>query len=199
MEAIETLMNEHRMIERVIDALNAFAGETARKGGEDKAELRRFVTFIRELADAVHHGKEEEVLFAAMVEAGFPRHAGPVGVMLAEHHEGRRLVGVLAGLADAGAPWTAADRQLLLEAADGYGALLRQHIHKEDAILYPMAEQRLAPEAQERVDALCTELDVNQAPRISELHALGEALVQAHAPHATSVAPPRAAFACGGF
>lgn len=200
MEAIETLMTEHRLIERVIDALVAFTGDASRRTSEDdKPELARFVTFIRELADDVHHGKEEEVLFAAMVEAGFPRQAGPVGVMLAEHAEGRRLVAHLKALAEQQVPWSAADRQLLAEAANGYGQLLRHHIHKEDAILYPMAEQRLAPTTHERVDALCAELDRNQARRVEELHALGEALVKTHAPHATSVAPPRAAFACGGF
>jgi hemerythrin-like domain-containing protein len=197
MEAIETLMTEHRLIERVCDAVAAFAEEAARKSADDKAELGRFVTFIRELADGVHHAKEEEVLFAAMVEAGFPRHAGPVGVMLAEHTEGRRLVSILRGLAEQQAPWSVTDRQNLVEAAYGYGGLLRQHIHKEDAILYPMAEQRLAPATHERVDTVCAELDRNQAVRIEELHALGEELVRTYAPHATSTAP-RISFAGGG-
>lgn len=145
MEAVEVLMNEHRLIERVIDALVAFAAETSRKSGDEKAELGQFVTFIRELADEVHHGKEEEVLFAAMVEAGFPRGTGPVGVMLSEHAEGRRLVSVLRGLATQAAPWSPAERQLLVEAANGYGALLRNHIHKEDAILYPMPSSGSTP------------------------------------------------------
>lgn len=194
MEAIETLMTEHRLIERVIEALNAFADGASRKTTDERDELGRFVTFIRELADGVHHGKEEEVLFAALVEAGFPRQGGPVGVMLGEHAEGRRLVAMLRGLAEQPAPWNAADRQLLVEASGGYGALLRAHIHKEDAILYPMAEQRLAAESQARVDALCAELDRNQAARIEALTELGEALVATHAPNATSVAPERAAF-----
>ncbi|MFL5301192.1 MAG: hemerythrin domain-containing protein [Anaeromyxobacteraceae bacterium] len=198
MEAIETLMSEHRAIERVIEAFAAFAGEASRKSADDKAELGRFVTFIRELADGVHHGKEEEVLFAALIEAGFPREAGPVGVMLSEHTEGRRLVSILRGLAEQQAPWSAADRQLLVEASSGYGGLLRNHIHKEDAILYPMAEQRLAPATHDRVDAVCAELDRNQARRIEELHALGEELVRTYAPHATTAAP-RVAHAGGCF
>jgi hemerythrin-like domain-containing protein len=186
MDAIENLMTEHRLIERVIDGLVAFADDASRKTSDEKEELSRFVRFIRELADGVHHGKEEEILFAAMVEAGFPRQAGPVGVMLAEHDEGRRVVGILRGLSEQAEPWTVADRQLLVEAANAYGGLLRQHIHKEDAILYPMAEQRLAPEALERVNALCEQLDANQAAAIEDLHGLGERLVQTHAPHAVS-------------
>jgi hemerythrin-like domain-containing protein len=192
MDATENLMTEHRLIERVIEALNAFADVAGRKATDDKEELGRFVTFVRELADGVHHAKEEEILFAAMVEAGFPRDGGPVGVMLAEHDEGRRHVAVLRRLAEQAGPWSADDRQVLVEAAGGYGDLLRAHIHKEDEILYPMAEARLAPESLERVDALCAELDRGQAARIEELLALGEDLVRAHAPLAgqgTSAAP----------
>jgi hemerythrin-like domain-containing protein len=194
MDAIETLMTEHRLIERVIEGLTAFAAETSRRTTDDKPELARFVTFIREFADGAHHGKEENVLFAAMVEAGFPREAGPIGVMLAEHHEGRRLVGILRGLAEQQDPWTAEDRHLLVEAAEGYGGLLRQHIHKEDAILYPMAEARLAPDALETVHARCGSYDQAHAAEHERLAALGEELVNRHAPGAVSVPAPRMAF-----
>src|SRR6266540_1126404 len=123
MDAIETLMTEHRLIERACDALAAFADEVRRKSTDDKEELGRFVTFIREFADACHHGKEEDILFAAMVEAGFPRHGGPIAVMLMEHDQGRAHVRVLADLAAQAAPSSVADRQRLAEAAHGYAGL----------------------------------------------------------------------------
>ena len=158
MEAIQTLMNEHRQIERATEALVAFA-DGVRRGGGTAAELGRFVRFIREFADALHHAKEEDVLFAAMVEAGFPRDFGPIGVMLHDHEAGRRQVGALARLAERTSPWTEAEREELLSAAHGYAALLRAHIHKEDAILYPMAEQRLPGELAQRVDQACSDLE----------------------------------------
>src|SRR5512145_1493870 len=145
MEAIETLMSEHRIIERAIDALTAFADETRRRTSDDKQELGRFVEFIRQFADGCHHGKEEDILFKAMVEAGFPSQGGPIAVMLHEHDVGRAFVKRLADLAAQAAPWSAQDREALAEAAHGYANLLRQHIHKEDDILYPMAEQHLPP------------------------------------------------------
>jgi hemerythrin-like domain-containing protein len=195
MDAIETLMNEHRVIERVIDGLVAFTEETERKGTTDTAELSRFVTFIREFADACHHGKEEDILFAAMVEAGFPREGGPIAVMLHEHDQGRRLVAILRERAGQSAPWTDADRHEIAEAARGYGDLLRAHIHKEDAILYPMAEQHLAPEALQDVAEACEryEADPARAGRHGELHALADALVARHAgaAHPAPRTPPR--------
>ena len=182
MDAIETLMNEHRLIERALDALVSFADEVRRKTTDDKEELGRFVTFIREFADACHHGKEEAILFAAMVEAGFPRNGGPIAVMLFEHDQGRALVRKLAALAQQESPWSADDRQRVAEAAYGFSQLLHSHIHKEDAILYPMAEQRLPPDVLERVSADCEryEQEKTGSGEHERLHRLAEELLARH-------------------
>jgi hemerythrin-like domain-containing protein len=184
MDAIETLMTEHRAIERAIDALLVFTESSRRGASEDRAELGRFVTFIRDFADAAHHGKEEEILFASMVEAGFPRHAGPVAVMLHEHDLGRRFVGELDRLARQPEPWSAADRDALAEAALGYGQLLRAHIQKEDSILYPMAMQRLPEPLLRRVEEACAAFEARQAADGTQarLEALGRQLVTRHVP-----------------
>jgi hemerythrin-like domain-containing protein len=202
MDAIETLMNEHRVIERVLDGLVAFTGEVRRKGSTEKEELSRFVTFIREFADACHHGKEEDILFGAMVEHGFPREGGPVAVMLHEHDQGRALVGILKSRVDQQEPWTDADRQEVAQVASGFSDLLRAHIHKEDAILYPMAEQHLPPEVMEAVGSACEryEQEETRAGAHERLHALAEDLVRLHAPavHPSSGPPSRAGFGCFG-
>ncbi len=184
MDPIETLMNEHRLIERGIDALLAFADEVRRKETDEKEELGRFVTFIREFADGCHHGKEENILFATMVEAGFPSHGGPIAVMLMEHTEGRGYVQALAELQLQETPWSPEDRQRLADAAYGYGDLLRQHIHKEDAILYPMAEQRLPPHLLERIADECERFEAHKASsgEHDRLHALADELIARHAP-----------------
>jgi hemerythrin-like domain-containing protein len=178
MDAIETLMAEHQQILAAIDALEGFAGEV-RRGAGDAAELGRFITFIREYADAHHHAKEEDLLFTAMVEAGFSRDSGPIGVMLHDHAEGRQHVGVLVEVAAAPAPWSAADRERLHAAALGYADLLRAHIQKEDGILYPMAEARLPAALRARVDAAAAAHDSRQAASgvLPRLEALGASLV----------------------
>lgn len=202
MDAIETLMNEHRTIERVLDALVAFGDDAQRRGGTEKEELARFVRFFREYADAAHHAKEEDVLFRAMVAHGFPRNGGPVAVMLHEHDQGRALVGVLDARAEQPAPWSDADRQEIVEVARGFSAMLHAHIHKEDAVLYPMAEQHLPPAALAEVGAACERADEARTASGAgdRLQALADELV---ARHASAVHPPNDSvrpvpFGCGG-
>jgi len=202
MDAIETLMNEHRTIERVLDALVAFAEEVRRKGTTEKDELARFVTFAREFADARHHGKEEGVLFVAMTEHGFPRNGGPIAVMLTEHDQGRGLVRILKTRAEQPDPWSDGDRQEIADVAWGFAEMLRAHIQKEDAVLYPMAEQHLPPEALRRVGEDCEifEAEGTRSGEHERLEALAEALVARHAPtvHPSPQGPgPKGVGCCG--
>jgi hemerythrin-like domain-containing protein len=184
-DAISLLMDEHQLILRALDALDAFAAGQAREG-QDREELGRFVRFIREFADARHHGKEEDILFEAMVAAGFPRQAGPIAVMLMDHDAGRAHVAVLAERASQAGPWTDADRRAVVEAAAGDSSLLRGHIVKEDQILYPMARQRLHAEALARVDRDCAAFEEKHVPAGRDpLKDLARELVTRHAPGPT--------------
>jgi hemerythrin-like domain-containing protein len=181
MDAIDLLMEEHQLILRALDALEAFVAKEAR-GGDDRAEMGRFVRFIREFADARHHGKEEDILFVAMVAAGFPRDGGPIAVMLMDHEAGRAHVAVMAEKAAQAVPWTAEDRAAAVAAARSYAELLRGHIFKEDRILYPMARQRLHEEALRRVDRDCATFEEKQvASGGDSLKGLAGELVARHA------------------
>jgi hemerythrin-like domain-containing protein len=178
MDPIETLMSEHRAIERVLDALVAFADDVERRGATDKEELLRFVTFLREFADAGHHGKEEDILFQAMVEGGFPNEDGPIGAMLRDHDEGRSLVGILDERARQSADWSEADRRQIGDAGRGFADLMRSHIEKEDEILYPMARHHLGAEAYDGVRAACARFEALRARDgiADRMRALGEEL-----------------------
>ena len=180
MDAIELLMDEHQLILRALDALDAFVAKQVRDG-DDRAELSRFVRFIREFADARHHGKEEAILFEAMVGAGFPRDGGPIAVMLMDHDAGRTYVAAMAGRAEQASPWSDGERQAMAEASLGYSSLLRGHIRREDQILYPMARQRLPEEVMRRVERDCAAFEAKHAAAGSDsLKALGRELVARH-------------------
>lgn len=192
MEATDVLMQEHRTIEQVLDALEAFAAEAVRTRRTEKEELSRFVVFLREFADGRHHAKEEGVLFRAMVEHGFPAHGGPIPVMLHEHEQGRALVRVLAARSEQAGAWADEDLAAVAEAARSYAQLLRLHIRKEDQILYPMAERHLPDEAAQQVAEDCRRLDGPHGPPALDPHlVLAELLVSTHLPQVRRAAAAR--------
>ena len=103
------------------------------------------VDFIRNYADRFHHAKEEDVLFEALVKNGMPRENSPIAAMLMEHDQGRSFVKAMETAAREALDGQTGREQTIADNALAYAALLREHIAKEDDILYPLAE-RVMPE-----------------------------------------------------
>lgn len=182
MRPTEELVTEHNAIKRMLGILESVS-RRLEAGKTVKAEhLERIVDFIQGFADRCHHGKEEDLLFPAMEEAGIPRQGGPIGVMLYEHTQGRDYV---RGMAEAVADYRAGDIgaiSRIIENARGYVQLLSQHIYKEDNILYPMADRFLSPQKQaELLEAFAQVERERMGPgKHEEYHALLEELERAY-------------------
>ncbi len=133
LDPIQELMDEHRIIEKVLTALEAAAAQ------EVSLEFyERAVDFIANFADKCHHGKEEERLFPVLEEKGIPRQSGPIGCMCDEHQIGRGHVRSMRELISTG------DLPGLRRESLEYVALLRSHIQKEDNVLFPMGRNVLS-------------------------------------------------------
>ena len=135
LDPIEELMQEHRIIEIVLSAV-----ETAADRELPFDFYERAVDFFAEFADGCHHAKEEDRFFPRLERCGIPRAGGPIGVMCDEHIMGRDLI---AGMRKA---IEAKDCDLLRRKSLAYADLLRQHISKEDHVLFPMGRQLLNEE-----------------------------------------------------
>jgi hemerythrin-like domain-containing protein len=141
MQATEILMQEHRVIEQVLNTLESAAQAAAGGVPVRPSFFIDAASFIRGFADGCHHHKEEGVLFKTMEAHGMPVQGGPVAVMLHEHEMGRQFT---RGMRAAAEKWQGGDesaRAEVVENASAYVALLRQHIQKEDQILFPMADR----------------------------------------------------------
>lgn len=135
------LVGEHESVLRVVAAMEHEIEEINRTGMVDAARITMMLDFTRNFTDGTHHAKEERVLFPLLEQVG-PTAAGPVCIMLSEHDAGRVAVkGIADALPDAG--WHAAARTQVVENLGLYAQLLRLHIHKENTMLFPLAEQVL--------------------------------------------------------
>jgi len=151
MQATDILMGEHRNIEKVLDALDTAA---SRLWAEEEIRPGFFIEaadFIKGYADGCHHAKEEGVLFISMQKHGVPVQGGPIGVMLDEHEQGRMTTSAMRQAAERWEDGDDAAIRDVIQNARNYVSLLRQHIAKEDQILFPMAERALPLADQEQM------------------------------------------------
>lgn len=85
---------------------------------------------------ALHFRMEEEILFPALQAGGGP--AGPVQIMLMEHAQMNDLLEQMAGAL------SARDAQNYGGIGETLLIVMQQHNHKEEQILYPIADHILA-------------------------------------------------------
>ena len=135
------LVDEHRLILRMITLLERNAALTATGRYSNWKFYLDGVDFIRNFADRFHHAKEEDVLFEALVKNGMPRENSPIAAMLMEHDQGRIFVMAMETATLEALDGGAGRERIIADNALAYAALLREHIAKEDEILYPLAER----------------------------------------------------------
>jgi len=147
MNPIEELKKEHRAVEGSLRILEGLCRKIESQGKfPDPTHVDQLLEFFAVFVDTCHHGKEEALLFPALEAQGVSRQNGPIGVMLAEHDSGRNHIkGMRQALADYKGGRQAATTDFVRHAR-GYTDLLRQHIFKEDNVLFHMADQRLPAE-----------------------------------------------------
>lgn len=140
--ATRDLENDHVNILRLTDVME----KITQASDPDIADLETVVYLIKNYADGFHHAKEEQILFPFLSEKGFSQQQGPVAVMLADHVRGRNFTkGMTDSIALCKQGDTSALEQVFLN-MNGYVNLLRNHIAKENNILFPMADQVLTVE-----------------------------------------------------
>lgn len=152
-DATAILRQEHDAILQMLDATDEVSRQLLNVRAVSPKTLAGLLEFFKLFADQCHHGKEEDLLFPLLEKKGMPRQGGPIGVMLFEHDEGRGWVRAMteatekyaAGDTTAGISWAQAARE--------YSRLLRDHIDKENAILFVMAERMLSDAEQRNLAA----------------------------------------------
>jgi hemerythrin-like domain-containing protein len=162
MTPTEILKHEHKIILMVLDAAKREVQSIRQRGKLHVAELEKMVDFIRNFADRCHHAKEENLLFVKMNEKGMPSESGPIAVMLKEHTEGRRRIKAISEAISKAQEGNPATLQTISENLDAYIQLLRNHIEKEDNVLYPMADKVFTGQDQQSLSEAFDKVEAEQ-------------------------------------
>ena len=143
MKATSELMKEHEGITLMLNIMSKVSDNIQKNNVLNSEYMERIIEFLKVFADKCHHGKEEKLLFPELERNGIPKDGGPIGVMLYEHQVGR---GYIKNMSDAFSKFKEGDSKALTPIADEmkkYVNLLTSHIHKENNILFPMADRVL--------------------------------------------------------
>jgi hemerythrin-like domain-containing protein len=145
------LQQEHRNIEKLLRVLEQELKVFDRRERPDYEIFQAIIDYFKEYPDSCHHPKEDIVY--EILKQRNPAVAGTVGDVEAEHEiEGERLrrFAQLVGdvLADQELP-----RETFHAAVQEFIEHQRQHMAKEEQLLFPAALEVLTPDDWARIDA----------------------------------------------
>jgi len=150
MKATQQLRDEHEGVKVMLNILGQVCKQLETEGRLNKEHLEGILEFLKGFVDKCHHGKEEDLLFPALIAVGVPKD-GPIAVMLHEHEMGRNYIKAM-GTAFArymtGGISSAKD---IIQNARDYVSLLKDHIEKENNVLFAMADNLLSEERQDEL------------------------------------------------
>lgn len=126
----QMLMDEHKYVKELIYTAEYII---RKKDFMDKYadDIEKLIHYFKAYADDYHHGKEEQLLFNL-----YPDNEA-VKVMLEEHEQGRDYRKTLL---------STKDPEVIKQTLKDYGEMLKEHIHKEDDILFPFLDRVLTEE-----------------------------------------------------
>ena len=148
---IEELKSDHQNILTHLADLET----TINQPTIDQAKIEEFLHFTEIFAEP-HHQKEEQVLFPALENKGIPNEGGPIGMMLLEHAAKRDY------LAKMRESLQKNDKAKLKENTQSMISLLRDHIYKEDNILYPCAQDALTKDELINLASQCEKIKIRK-------------------------------------
>jgi hemerythrin-like domain-containing protein len=144
MKATQQLRDEHEDIKLLLSIVERVINKLNNAEVLDIKYMEKIIDFIKGFADKCHHGKEEDVLFPALIKKGMSKDIGPIAVMLKEHQQGRVFVNALSKAFDDFKNGTSKALHEIVENALNYVNLLRSHIIKENDVLFMMADKLLS-------------------------------------------------------
>jgi hemerythrin-like domain-containing protein len=161
MKATNFLIQEHKLILRALDVLDAMSSLIEEARVVEQPDVDKILDFLRWFGDSHHQAKEEVILFPALKKASASQ-SRPIEHMTLEHSQERAMV------EDLETALRLSKLPEFVSSARQLSSTLRNHIYKEDRILFEKVDAVLSPEEDEAVYEKLTRFDSALDMRVLE-------------------------------
>ncbi len=139
MKPTDTLVDEHRLIEQVLNCLERMAERASRRAELDARRADDAIAFLKTFVHGWHIPREEAYLSQAMVSLSESR---PEDLAFHDHRRCCTHLGEMELAAAAGRAGESGAAERFAEHAHAYIAVLMKHIEDEEVRLFPRIEDR---------------------------------------------------------
>jgi DUF438 domain-containing protein len=137
---ITMLMNDHGIIEKALVLLE----KQLDRNKKNWSAIQILVDILWDYGETCHNMKEDKIYFPLLLERGMPQ-SGPISVMLSEHESERTYLRKFKEFL-AKTEKTEEEITEFISEFRSYANLTKDHIWKENDILYPMGRKFVQPD-----------------------------------------------------
>lgn len=139
------LLQDHKRLLQVVNVLEEMAAGAGRDQNLNETHVKDLLEFLQDFGDRHHQGKEEEVLFPALLQGPAQKNYRELCGLVFEHNKQRSLIEDLQDSA-----LTKKTQKFVFYATRLIG-ILRSHVRQEEEILFPLVDATLSPADDDRV------------------------------------------------
>jgi hemerythrin-like domain-containing protein len=145
--ASQRLLHEHNAILVAMDIIERICEYVQNDREVDVNDISDIIRFLEVYINSCHHRKEQQLLFPALEEVGVTNHNGLIGVLVTEHQMEYDYILQMKDTLTYGE----FNKPLFLDAAAAYVQLIRNHIIRENTVLFRISDAKFSDETQKRL------------------------------------------------
>ena len=160
MKNIDILIQEHDIIMTVLQVFEEEAMHIKKYRKINIDKILSMLDFFKNYADTFHHLKEENHLFELLIIKGMDRNDSPVESLRIEHEQGRKHIKQIRNFINE----TEASElyEKIYKEINAFVNLLRNHIDKENNMIFIMAEGFITQEDDNTLTSIYTNIEKEQ-------------------------------------
>lgn len=141
MNAVDILIEEHILIRHFLDNLSIALIELEKDRRPPREFFDKAIEFALNFMDEFHHYKEEYVMFTQLEYLKDGALGGQIKSLKQQHVRGRNYIQKISDSLDGYVKGNDCDIAAIIENMAAYISLLKNHLHMEEYILFPMVKE----------------------------------------------------------
>jgi len=151
MTATENLISEHKDIIELLGIMSKISNKIQLNEVFYTSDIEDIIDFLKHFIEKSHH-KKEEIFYPLLSTTEMPNDRAELSVMLYEHTLARNYLKDINSCIINCKIGNAFSQELLAESMMKYVVLIKNHINKEEKIIFPMANKVLTENEQTEIN-----------------------------------------------
>jgi len=151
MTPTENLINEHKKINELLDIMSKIALKIKSKDVFYPNDVEEVVKYLINIIENSHHGKEDDVFYPELISSGIPKETAPLSIVNYEHLISVNYLKDISSCVVNCKIGNDFSGELLADSLTNYVIAIKNHIQREEEIVFPIANEVFSIEKQNEI------------------------------------------------